>query len=205
MKNICIIDYGLGNLASIFNAIKKIEKNVKVSNDIGDIKNSTHIILPGVGSYKAGMQGLINRNLVEILSNEVLKKKKPFLGICLGMQLLSSSSDEGESISGLNWIEGRVVKINSDDKSIKIPHMGWNDVKISNNSKLYKKAENNSSFYFVHSYHFVPKDKTIISGTCEHGSQLVASIEKDNIFATQFHPEKSHDIGTELLMNFLKN
>ena len=205
MKNICIIDYGLGNLASIFSAIKKIEKNVKVSNDIGDIKNSTHIVLPGVGSYKAGMQGLIKRNLVEILSNEVLKKKKPFLGICLGMHLLSSSSDEGESTSGLNWIEGHVVKINSDDKSIKIPHMGWNDVKISNNSKLYKKAENNSSFYFVHSYHFVPKDKTIISGTCEHGSQLVASIEKDNIFATQFHPEKSHDIGTELLMNFLKN
>jgi imidazole glycerol-phosphate synthase subunit HisH len=204
MKNICIIDYGLGNLASIFNAIKKIEKNVKVSNDIGDIKNSTHIILPGVGSYKAGMQGLIKGNLVEILSNEVLKKKKPFLGICLGMQLLSSSSDEGESISGLNWIEGNVVKINSDDKSVKIPHMGWNDVTISNNSKLYKKAENNSTFYFIHSYHFVPKDKTIISGTCEHGSQLVASIEKDNIFATQFHPEKSHDIGTELLMNFLK-
>ena len=202
---IAIIDYGMGNLASVLKAIRSLRMEVVITSDPKEIYESSLIILPGVGSFEQGMKNLKDRGLIELLTEEVIHNKKPFLGICLGMQLLSSSSDEGESISGLNWIEGRVVKINSDDKSIKIPHMGWNDVKISNNSKLYKKVENNSSFYFVHSYHFVPKDKTIISGTCEHGSQLVASIEKDNIFATQFHPEKSHDIGTELLMNFLKN
>tara|TARA_X000000368_G_C22998228_1_gene697699 strand:+ start:612 stop:1229 length:618 start_codon:yes stop_codon:yes gene_type:complete len=204
MKNICIIDYGLGNLASIFNAIKQVEKNVKVTNEAKEIENSTHLVLPGVGSFNAGMEGLAKRNLIKILSNEVLNKKKPFLGICLGMQLLSSASDESKGVEGLSWIDGKVVKIDSENKSIKIPHMGWNEVKISNNSKLYINVKNDSSFYFVHSFHFVPKDKTIISGTCEHGTKLVASIEKDNIFATQFHPEKSHDIGTELLINFLK-
>ena len=204
MKNICIVDYGLGNLASIFNAIKQIEKNVKVSNDLKDIKNSSHLVLPGVGSFYAGMEGLQKRNLIKILSDEVLDKKKPFLGICLGMQLLSSSSDESKDVKGLNWIKGKVIKIDNTDKSIKIPHMGWNDVKISNNPRLYMNIDNDSSFYFVHSFHFVPEDETIISGICEHGTKLVASIEKDNILATQFHPEKSHDIGTELLINFLK-
>jgi glutamine amidotransferase len=149
------------------------------------------------------MENLAKYNLLEILSSQVIAKKKLFLGICLGMQLLSSSSTEGGEQRGLNWISGDVVKITSNDETIKIPHMGWNPVKHSNDSILYKNIKNSSSFYFVHSYHFVPQDKSIITGTCFHGVPINSSLQKDNIFATQFHPEKSHDVGTELLNNFL--
>ena len=203
MKKICIIDYGLGNVASIFNAIEYLDRNVKLSRDPEDIKNATHLILPGVGSYKTGMDNLSKYDLVKILNSQVMTKKKPFLGICLGMQLLSTSSTEGGLQKGLNWINGEVTKIISNDKNIKIPHMGWNSVKHRYKSSLFKNIKNSSSFYFVHSYHFVPEDKSIITGTCFHGVEISSSLQKENIFATQFHPEKSHNVGTELLKNFL--
>ena len=124
-----------------------------------------------------------------------------FLGICLGMQLIASKSSEGGETKGLNWIKGEVIKI-PENLNVKIPHMGWNEVNFSKNI-LYDKIRKNSSFYFVHSYHLVPHNKSVISGTCKHGSILTASIEKENIFATQFHPEKSHDVGSLLLKNFI--
>ncbi len=201
MKQICIIDYKLGNIASIFNSIKDITSNVIVSDKENDLKNSSHIILPGVGSFKAGMQNLKNINLIDLLNNEIIVKKKMFLGICLGMQLIASKSSEDGETKGLNWIKGEVIKI-PENLNVKIPHMGWNEVNFSKNI-LYDKIRKNSSFYFVHSYHLVPQNKSVISGTCKHGSILTASIEKENIFATQFHPEKSHDVGSLLLKNFI--
>mgnify|MGYP001194916864 FL=1 len=203
MKNICIIDYGLGNLASIYNAVRDLETSVCVTSEIKKIENCSHLILPGVGSYYEGVKGLQKRNLIESLNIEVLKKQKPFLGICLGMQLLSTNSDEGEKIDGLNWIEGKVIKINN-SKGVKIPHMGWNNVKFKDDSVLFKKIKNEQSFYFVHSYHFIPKNKDLISSSCDHGNKIVSSVEKENIFATQFHPEKSHDDGMQIIRNFIK-
>lgn len=203
MKKICIIDYGLGNVASMFNAVKSLNCNVIISKDKDKIKNCSHIILPGVGSFQSGMNGLKKNNLIEILSSQVLDKKKPFLGVCLGMQLLLSTGTEDGESQGLNWINGKVVKINVKSKNLKIPHMGWNEVDFSEEKKLFKGIKNLSSFYFVHSYHVNPEDDLIISGTCSYGDKIVASIEKENIFATQFHPEKSHNVGTQILKNFI--
>ena len=204
MKKVCIIDYGLGNLASIYNATKTLYSDVKISNSPTDILNASHLILPGVGSFKSGIEGLQKFNLMKILNEEVIKKKKKFLGICLGMQLILTESFEGGVFKGLNWINGKVLKISKKD-NVMIPHMGWNDVKFSSSSSLYKGVQQNSAFYFVHSFHALPIDANLVSGICFHGSEIVASLEKENIFATQFHPEKSHDVGTQLLKNFIEN
>lgn len=203
MIKICIIDYGLGNIASMFHAVKSLDKEVVISKNKEEIKNSSHLILPGVGSFKSGMKGLEKNDLIEILSDEVLIKKKPILGVCLGMQLFLTEGSEDGVHKGLNWIEGNVTKINNKSNKLKIPHMGWNEVNYTKKNKLFSGVTNRSSFYFVHSYHVVPNDQTIISGSCFYGEDLVASIEKDNIFATQFHPEKSHNVGSLLLKNFL--
>lgn len=203
MKKICIIDYGLGNLASIYNAVKNINHKVVVSKNENDIFNSSHLILPGVGSFKRGMDGLKNNNLIDILTNQVLDKKKPFLGICLGMQLLLSRGMEDGNHKGLDWIDGKVSKLKSDSKNIKIPHMGWNEVNCLKKNNLFKGIADKSSFYFVHSYQVLPKDISIVSSTCSHGINFIASIEKENIFSTQFHPEKSHDVGNKILKNFI--
>ena len=204
MKKVCIIDYGLGNLASIYNATKTLYSDVKISNLPDDILNASHLILPGVGSFKSGVEGLQKFNLIKILNEEVIKKKKNFLGICLGMQLILTESFEGGVFKGLNWINGKVLKISKKD-NVMIPHMGWNDVKFSSSSSLYKGVQQNSAFYFVHSFHALPIDTNLVSGICFHGSEIVASLEKENIFAPQFHPEKSHDVGTQLLKNFIEN
>ena len=203
MKKICIIDYGLGNLASIFNAVKMIYSEVKISNHLKDLNNSSHLILPGVGSFKSGMHGLKKNNLIELLNEQILVKKKNFLGICLGMQLIFSESQEDGLFKGLNWIKGKVVKIPKKTDNIKVPHMGWNDINLSKKSKLFKNINNNSTFYFVHSYKVVPENEKFITSICNYGSNIVASVEVENIFATQFHPEKSHEPGTKILKNFI--
>ena len=197
---IVIINYGAGNIQSIKFAIQRLGFEAVLSHDEDEIRNADKVIFPGVGEASSAMEMLKSTGLDKVIPT----LKQPVLGICLGMQLLSSASEESKDVKGLSWIKGKVIKIDNTNKSIKIPHMGWNNVKISNNSRLYMNVDNDSSFYFVHSFHFVPEDETIISGICEHGTKLVASIEKDNIFGTQFHPEKSHDIGTELLKNFLQ-
>ncbi len=200
---VVIIDYGMGNLFSVSNALKFLNADVKISSDPEDLKNADQIILPGVGSFPDGMKNLRALGLIEPLKEEVLIKKKPFLGICLGMQLLASAGEENEGELGLGWISGKVRKFILDENKFRIPHIGWNDVSIKKNDKLWDGIIN-PVFYFVHSYHFVPENKNIISAICDYGEEFVAAIKKDNIFGTQFHPEKSQKNGLKLLENFLK-
>ena len=208
MKSVAVIDYGMGNLHSVAKALEHVcpDTRVYVTNDAAKIEACDRVVLPGVGAMRDCMAEIKRLGVDQIVADQM--GKKPILGICVGMQALMQHSSENGGVDCLGELPGD-VSFFGDQPSVqqahlKVPHMGWSQVQQKPH-KLWHGIEDNSRFYFVHSYHFVPKDKTIISGTCEHGSQLVASIEKDNIFATQFHPEKSHDIGTELLMNFLKN
>jgi glutamine amidotransferase len=204
MKKVCIIDFGLGNLSSVYHALYNLNTLVKISSLRNDIINSSHLVLPGVGNFKAGIEGLEEKELIPLIKNEVLIKKKPILGICLGMQLFCNFSEEYKEKSGLNLIEANLLKISNKNKEFKVPHIGWNEIEFSEKSLLFKKIKKDTSFYFVHSYHLVPKDYSIVNGTCFHGEKIVVSIEKNNIFGTQFHPEKSGDAGMQLLANFLK-
>jgi glutamine amidotransferase len=204
MKKICIIDYGLGNLASVYHALYNLNTSVKISSLHNDIIDSSHLILPGVGNFKAGVEGLEEKELIPLINNEVLIKKKPILGICLGMQLFCNFSEENKEKRGLNLIEANLLKISNKNREFKVPHIGWNEVEFLEKSILFKKIKKNSSFYFVHSYHLIPNDYSIVNGTCFHGEKIVVSIEKNNIYGTQFHPEKSGDAGTQLLANFLE-
>jgi len=199
---VCIIDYGLGNIASIFNAIKNIGVDPVVSDDEAIIKNSSHLILPGVGSFKKGMQELKDRGLNEILNSEVIDNTKPILGICLGMQFFATTSTEGGSSRGLNWIKGDVTRINNNHIDIRVPHIGWNDIEIKPSSQLLNN-EIDTHCYFVHSYHFNTENSKYITGKCFYGDDITAIVEKDNIFGVQFHPEKSHETGLKILKNFI--
>jgi len=201
---IVIIDYGLGNLTSILNALNLLKIDCEISSDIEKIKKADKLILPGVGAFKEGMENLKKRGLIEVLNQEVLDKKKPILGICLGMQLICKKSYEGGESSGLGWIDAEVIKFELEDKKLRIPHVGWNDVECDLNCPLLKEGEQNQTFYFVHSFYLKPKNKEIIKGTCNYGSDFCAILEKDNIFATQFHPEKSQTEGLEILKKFNK-
>ena len=205
MTKTCIIDYGIGNLASIYNGIHSTGNDVIVSSDSEKISNSTHLILPGVGSFQKGMGGIESKGLIKILNDQVLLEKKPILGICLGMQLFASYGLEDGYCKGLEWIKGKVEKINVDLDNIKVPHIGWNEVKLKKKSKLLINIEETLIFYFVHSYHFLPDDKSVITGICQQGKDLISCIEYKNIYATQFHPEKSHNIGLQVLNNFINN
>ena len=204
MKKVCIIDYGLGNLASVYHAFFNLNVSVKISSSYNDIIESSHLVLPGVGNFKIGIENLEEKKMIPILKNEVLIKKKPILGICLGMQLFCNLSEECKGKIGLNFIDANVLKISNKNKEFKVPHIGWNEVDFLEKSILYKKIKKNSSFYFVHSYHLVSSNSSIVNGTCQHGEKIIVSIEKKNIFGTQFHPEKSGDAGTQLLANFLE-
>jgi glutamine amidotransferase len=199
---VCIIDYGLGNLTSVFNAVSGLNVEVCVSNKHKDIEDATHLILPGVGSFKEGMDNLNQLNLISILNNEVIDNKKPILGICLGMQLFSSFGHENELTTGLNWIKGVVRKMNTKNRE-RLPHVGWNDISIKKKSILVDNITESLIFYFLHSYQFIPKDTSVVSGVCDYAGGFVSIIESGNIFATQFHPEKSHNVGTQLIKNFL--
>ena len=203
MIQVCIIDYGLGNITSVYNAIKTLGFNVSISSNHSNIEKATHLILPGVGSFYSGMKNLQEYDLIDILNHEVIKKKKPILGICLGMQLLASFGHESKYCAGLGWVKGEVKRMNKKLESEKLPHMGWNNLSATSNSTLAKNITENLVFYFVHSYHLIPEDKTIITGLCDYAGGFVAMIESKNIFGTQFHPEKSHDIGQRLIDNFL--
>lgn len=194
-----IVDYGMGNVASVQKALDLIGLNSFVSNSIGDFERSDYIILPGVGSFKQGMENLNKFNLVNILNNEVLVKKKPFLGICLGMQLLAELGTENGITRGLGWIEGKIVKINDQNK--RVPHLGWNNISTFGNSFI--KEFNDKDFYFIHSYHFDVKDYQSIVAKFNYGEDYVAAIQSDNLFATQFHPEKSQVEGIKLIKKFI--
>lgn len=200
---IAIIDYGMGNVHSIENMLKKIGVKSIITQDFDIIKKAEKLILPGVGSFDEGMRTLVTLGLYELIREEVLIKKKPILGICLGMQMLGLSSEEG-NLSGLQLIPFRNVKFEkTPEKPIKIPHMGWKNVRvIKPNNDLVYELNDEYRFYFVHSYYPVCENPNHILMTCDYGQTITVSVHLDNIYGTQFHPEKSHKYGMKLLKNF---
>lgn len=200
-----VIDYGMGNIASVVNAFNAIGERVKIIKTPQELDLVESIVLPGVGSFGDGIKNLRNNNMADHLYDHVLIKNKKFLGICLGMQLIAEKGYEyGEHI-GLGWIQGEVKKIAvPEGQLLRIPHVGWNNVHIINGKGLYNGFPGEKDFYFVHSFAFVPKDLSLVSGTVTYGASIVASIEINNISATQFHPEKSHQSGLLVLRNWCK-
>lgn len=199
-NKVAIIDYGMGNIASVQKALNFLNINSIITDCHKEIKNSSTIILPGVGGFSQGMQNLKDKGLDILLNDEVINKKKPFLGICLGMQLIMEKGYEPIECKGLNWIEGEVKKISN--QNLRVPHLGWNDLKVLN-SKYYENSRD-LNFYFIHSYHAILKNSFDIAATVNYGFDMVASIQKGNIFATQFHPEKSQNSGLSLLKTFFE-
>jgi glutamine amidotransferase len=199
---ICIVDANSGNKKSVYNLIKYLSYDVRISRAAEDINKATHLILPGVGSYSEMMSKLKKYNLIDILSNEVLIKKKPFLGICVGMQVLSTFGYEFEKSAGLNWIEGIVRKLKTDN--LKLPHIGWNNIFIQKKDKILNEIDENSNFYFLHSYVFDSKITNSIIAETSYGESFPCIINSDNIWGFQFHPEKSQVPGQLILKNFLK-
>ena len=199
--SVCILDYGSGNVGSVYNIITYLGYDVKVSNAENDIELSTHLILPGVGSFGSAMER-INKNIpVDFLRDQVINFKKPFLGICVGMQVLVEVGLEHGEFKGLGWVQGTVEKLKTEE--LPLPHIGWNNVKIKEESSLFEDLTNINDFYFVHSYHVMTEKENILSET-EYGKIFCSSLMKENIFGVQFHPEKSQKAGQKLLQNFLK-
>ena len=205
--NITIVDYKSGNISSVINSFNEVAKDkvkIEVTSDIKKIKSSDKVVLPGQGSFKSCVDGLNNINgLVDTLYEFAINNKKPLLGICVGLQMFADIGYEETETNGLGWISGKVSKIDNQNGKYKLPHIGWNQINIVKESKIFKDIENNSHMYFVHSYEFIPKDKSVISGTTDYSSNIVCSIEKENIFGTQFHPEKSDKIGLKIIDNFI--
>ena len=199
---IIVVDYGMGNLLSVSRKISKITNKVKISSDPLDIINADKIILPGVGHFANGVKKIKEYNLWDVLNNEVLIKKKPVLGICLGMQLMSKFSEEGNK-QGFGWIDGKVKLFKSDNIRLKVPQMGWNTITQKKPSLLLNKVDDKSEFYFVHSYYLESNNPNEVLATTDYIKKFTSAIERDNIFGTQFHPEKSHTIGEKLLTNFI--
>jgi glutamine amidotransferase len=201
---IVIVDYKMGNLGSISNIIKKIGHSSIISSDIETIKKAKKIILPGVGSFDKAMENLKELNLIEILNEKALVEKVPFLGICLGMQLLTKHSEEG-NVAGLGWIDAEVKKFElSDFPTLKIPHMGWNEVEISSQNPLCDELYENARFYFVHSFYVACYKKENILMRTQFGRPFDSAIHNNNIMGVQFHPEKSHKFGMKLFKNFIE-
>ena len=205
--NITIVDYGSGNISSVINSFKEVCNNkckINVSSDLKIISSSDKIVLPGQGSFKSCIEALNNiKDLNEILKQFVFDKKKPLLGICVGMQMFADVGFEETETKGLGWISGKVSKINNQNGKFKLPHIGWNEIIITKESNIFKNIENKSHMYFAHSYEFIPKEKNVISSTTDYSTNIVCSVEKENIFGTQFHPEKSDKLGLQFIENFI--
>ncbi len=199
---IVIIDYGLGNLGSIKNMIKKIGYDSIISSNHEVIEKASKLILPGVGSFDKGMMELKNRNLIDLLTKLVKVKKIPILGICLGMQLMTNSSEEGDE-RGLGWVDAKVKRFFFDKKNFKVPHMGWNYVKKTKESGFFN-SEDRDRFYFVHSYYVECEEEQDILSKTKYGFDFVSSFKKENIVGIQCHPEKSHQFGIDFLKFFIE-
>jgi glutamine amidotransferase len=200
--NVTIVDYNSGNISSIINSFKEVAQdkvNVDVTSDLNKIISSDKVVLPGQGSFKSCVDAINSiSGLVDTLNEFAINNKKPLLGICVGLQMFADIGYEGTETKGLGWISGKVTKIDNQEGKYKLPHIGWNQINIVKDSKIFKNIENNSHMYFVHSYEFIPKDKNVISATTDYSSNIVCSVEKENIFGTQFHPEKSDKIGLKI-------
>jgi glutamine amidotransferase len=199
---IAVVDYGMGNIRSVSRALEAVEAQVKITQNAEDIKNARAIVLPGVGAFSDCMENLSELGLLKTIKEEIVNGK-PYLGICLGMQILFSESEEFGFCKGLDIFKGRVVRFNL-PRQYKIPHMGWNVVKFKRKNKILEGIPDNSYFYFVHSYYVVPEDERIIAGVTDYGTDFTSMIIYENIFATQFHPEKSQKTGLTLLKNFVQ-
>ena len=205
--NVTIVDYNSGNISSVINSFKEVANNkvnVEVTADLNKIKSSDKVVLPGQGSFKSCIDALNNiSGLVDALNEFVMNNKKPLLGICVGLQMFADVGFEETETKGLGWIKGKVSKIDNQNGKFKLPHIGWNQINIVKESKIFQNMENNSHMYFVHSYEFIPEDKNVISATTDYSSNIVCSVEKENIFGTQFHPEKSDKLGLKIINNFI--
>ena len=206
--NVTIVDYQSGNISSVINSFNEVAKgkvNLEVTSDIKKIKSSDKIVLPGQGSFKSCVDSLNSiSGLVETLKEFAIINNKPLLGICVGLQMFADVGYEEAETKGLGWIPGKVSKIDNQNGKFKLPHIGWNEIEIQKESKILKDIKNKSHMYFVHSYEFIPEDKSVISATTDYSSKIVCSIERDNLFGTQFHPEKSDKNGLKIIENFIK-
>ena len=206
--NVTIVDYNSGNISSVINSFKEVARdkvNIEVTSDLKKIRSSDKLVLPGQGSFKSCVDALNNINgLVETLNEFAINDKKPIFGICVGLQMFADVGYEEIETKGLGWISGKVSKIDNQNGNYKLPHIGWNELNIVKVSKIFKDITNNSHMYFVHSYELVPNNKSVVSATTDYSSNIVCSIEKENIFGTQFHPEKSNKIGLKIIDNFIK-
>jgi len=204
---VTIVDYNSGNISSVINSFKKVAQNkisIEVTSELNKIKSSDKVVLPGQGSFKSCVDALNSINgLVDTLNEFAINDKKPLLGICVGLQMFADIGYEEIETKGLGWISGTVSKIDNRNGKYKLPHIGWNQINIIKDSKIFKNIENNSHMYFVHSYEFIPEDKSVISTTTDYSSNIVCSVEKENIFGTQFHPEKSDKVGLQIIDNFI--
>ncbi len=200
-KIIGIIDYKMGNIGSVASALKYLQLNFLISSDIKSLSKTDALILPGVGAFPQGMENIRKFMLDKFLIDEVKNKQKPFLGICLGMQLLADSSEENCITKGLGFISGKVLRMKS-KKKFQIPHVGWNNINFKTENKLIKNLTNGDNFYFDHSYKFVPTRRNNLKATSNHGEKFAAIVSHKNIYGTQFHPEKSQRNGLKLLRNF---
>ncbi len=196
---VLIVDYGMGNVASVKKILDFIGLDSVISNKIEDFEESDFIILPGVGSFKQGMENLINLGLVPILNSEIIDKKKPFLGICLGMQLIADLGTENGITEGLGWVKGKVIKL--ENSTYRVPHLGWNNLIIKEND--FFSSFNNKDFYFIHSYHFDVENSNDVAAYVNYDNNYVAAVQKGNIIATQFHPEKSQKEGVAFIMKVI--
>ncbi|MBN2777430.1 MAG: imidazole glycerol phosphate synthase subunit HisH [Bacteroidales bacterium] len=197
-----IVDYGMGNLHSVYKKLLRLKANVAVSSDKIVISAADKLVLPGVGHFAKAMHNIDELGLKDVLNNFVLIQKKPILGICLGMQIMATNSEEG-NCSGFGWLDANVVKFKHDNKKFRNPHMGWNNVQIKKNSILMKDISEMDEFYFVHSFHYLTNNQADVLNETEYGYTFCSAVEKENIFGVQYHPEKSHESGERLLGNFL--
>ena len=204
---VTIVDYNSGNISSVINSFKEVAKDkvkVEVTADLNKIKSSDKVVLPGQGSFKSCVDALKKINgLIDTLNEFAIANKKPLLGICVGLQMFADIGYEETETKGLGWIPGKVSKIDNQNGKYKLPHIGWNQINIIKESKIFENVENNTHMYFVHSYEFIPEDKNIISATTDYSSNIVCAVENENIFGTQFHPEKSDKIGLKIIDNFI--
>jgi len=199
-----IVDYGMGNLLSVYHAVEMAGGEPRICTQPEELSDVERILLPGVGSFGQCVENLKERGFVEALQENVVEKGKPFFGICLGMQVLARQGFEGGDYPGLGWLDADVVLLKPSDPALRVPQIGWNSVTYRKESPLFKGLPAEPDFYFVHSYFMRCREESVLEASCDYGGVVTASVRKDNIFASQFHPEKSQDFGLRVLENFLK-